>query len=337
MSKFTKALEKVQERREQNAAELKKDTPALKVPSLEEKLPNERPSLERGIATVKNTTPDDRIVLLRFPDSMASEQYRMLRTSLKTDLARVGAKVILVSSSIHSEGKTVTATNLAVSLAEDGNTRVVLVDADLRRGKVAQYLGFHDRKTGLSNLLADDLVVKQVMVRNSVPNLFVVPRGPVAKKPSELINSEKIQRVVAELKEHFDYVIIDSPPIMSVADAAMLSRLADGILLVIQAGRTPKPVIAHSIQLFKQAGARLLGYVLTNVEYQSADYRYYSYYSYYGEGEIKDGFKERSKYELKKAGWNLRNLEEQFNQWWEQRMLKKKIKDKGRIPEKALR
>lgn len=301
MSKFTKALQKIQEERTADVG-------------------NE--PWDRGIATVKNTVPDNRVVALRFPDSVVAEQYRMLRTSFKAQLAKEGGKVILISSSIHAEGKTLTATNLAASLVEDGQTQVALVDADLRRGRVAEYLGFMGKQPGLTDFLSNGLSSKRVMIRNSIKNLLVIPRGDVAKKPSELVGSQKLHYLLTELRAHVDYVLVDSPPIMSVADAGILARETDGVLFIIQAGRTPKSVIAHAHQLFKQSNAKILGYVLTNVEFQSPDYRYYSYYPYADNNPI--GLKEKTQFRLKQAGWNFKDLEERFHYWWTRRVLKKK-------------
>ncbi len=327
MSKFTKALEKIQDDREEtrgakaNGA-VKKES-HLKLPSAEEMSSSERTPYWERMTTVKNTIPDNKVVMLRFPDSMIAEQYRMLRTSLKAELGKTSAKVIMVSSSIHSEGKSVSATNLAVSLAETGDAKVALIDADLRRGKVGEYLGMTNDRPGLSEFLSEELSPKQVMVRGALKNLYVMTRGKVPKKPSELISSHKYHVLITELRTHFDYVIIDAPPIMSVADAAILGREADGVLFVIQIGRTPKSVIAHSHLLFKQANLKMFGYVLTNVEYQSADYRYYSNY-YYGEDlEARNSLKEKTRRQLKKAGWGFRTVEDKFNTWWDKAVLKK--------------
>lgn len=319
MSKFTKALEKIQEEKEAKFPPLEK-TPGLKLPPAGDR-PDSVSYWERGIATLKNSAPDNRVVTMRFPDSIVSEQYRMLRTALQAQLAKEGAKVILISSSIHSEGKTLTAANLAVSLAENADCQVALVDADLRRGKVADYLGL-GKRPGLSNFLSDGLTPKQVMVRNSLKNLLIIPRGEIAKKPSELVSSQKFHLLLTELRTRFDYILIDAPPIMSVADAGILAREADGILFIVQVGRTPKSVIAHAHQLFKQAGGRILGYVLTNVEYQSPEYRYYKYY--YSKEEDPTSFKNKTQYRLKNAGWSFKNLEEKFNRWWEKRVLQKR-------------
>lgn len=331
MSKYTKALDKIQFKRDDENTPVEKPSDK-QTPDVQEfyeatsKLSPQRPSFDRGIAKVKNTLVDPRIVTSRFPNSLVAEQYRMLRTSLKPSLEKQNAKVIMVSSSIHSEGKTVTTCNLAMALAENGDSKVVVIDADLRRGKLAEYLGFGNKRKGLTNLLSNGLAAKDVMVRNSMENFVLIPRGEIMSNPAELIDSSKLRILISELKNHFDYVIIDSPPIMSVADAGILGRFADGVLMVIQVGRTPKSVIAHSNILFKQAGVKMLGYVLTNVEYQSADYRYYTDYEYvygYTHDDSRTQKKKKKDLRMKKAGWNFKNMEDKFNNWWSRKILKK--------------
>lgn len=255
----------------------------------------------------------------------------MLSHNLKTQLDKDGTKVILVSSAVHSEGKTITATNLALALTEMGNAKVALVDADLRRGKVGEYLGLKKGLPGLSNFLSNGLAIKQAMVRNSVENLVIIPCGELNSNPAGLLGSQKFRTLIAELRSRFDYVIVDSPPIMAVADAGILGRDTDGLLMVIQSGRTPKSVIAHANILFKQAGIKMLGYVLTNVEFQSADYRYY-YYSYDRDSEEEtnktfmdriNDLKTKAIGQFKKIGPILEQKEQDFNHWWEQRFSKK--------------
>lgn len=339
MSKFTKALEKVQDKRgsesKWSGRKGSSSASALKVPSMDavETVAPQAPYLQRGITTLKNTTADDRLVMMRYPRSMVAEQYRMLRTSLNAELSKNGAKVILASSSLGNEGKTVSSINLATCLAENDDVKVALVDADLRRGNIVEYLGVGEGRLGLSELLSDaNLKPKQVMIRTAeFPNLVVIPRGSIMKNPSELVSSTKFHLLIEELRANFDYVVIDAPPIMSVADAGIMARVTDGVVFVIQIGRTPKTVIAHAQQLFYQAGARMLGHILTNVEYQSSDYRYYDYSTYYGEipedGKGKRGKKGKNSgkynYTLKKAGWNFKNMEDKFNGWWDRKILKK--------------
>ena len=334
MSKFSKALEKLQKEREEKTPVPEKRNPSFEIPPGAE---DSSASWDRGIPTARNAKPDTRVVTYHYPTSVLTEQYRMLSHNLKTQLAKEGAKVILVSSSVHGEGKTVTATNLALALTEMGNSRVALIDADLRRGKVGEYLGLAKNLPGLSTYLSNGLSIKQAMIRNSVENLVVIPCGEVTNNPSGLLGSQKFRVLIAELRNHFDYILVDSPPIMAVADPGILGRDTDGLLMVIQSGRTPKSVIAHANILFKQAGIRMLGYVLTNVEFQSADYRYY-YYEYDQDSEqnanksIVDrllDFKSAVVSRFKKLGPILERSEQRFNEWWERKVLKREVDEKS--------
>lgn len=329
MSKFTKALEKLQEERKSETTLSEKQSPNFAIP---ESVEGSSVSWERGIQTVRNAKPDTRIVAYHFPSSLLTEQYRMLSHNLKTQLLQNGAKVILVSSAIHGEGKTITATNLAIALTEMGNSKVALIDADLRRGRVSEYLGLTKGLPGLSGFLTNGLSVKQALVRNSIENLVVVPSGDATHNPASLLGSQKFRVLLTELRNHFDYILVDSPPILPVADAGILGRDTDGLLMVIQTGRTPKSVIAHANILFKQAGIKMLGYVLTNVEFQSADYRYHYYHYYQNAEETQKGFwdrvlalKDQALFHCKRLGPILEKKEQQFNQWW-QRIIKRSEK-----------
>ncbi|MDP3921364.1 MAG: CpsD/CapB family tyrosine-protein kinase [Candidatus Omnitrophota bacterium] len=324
MSKFTEALQKIQDKRQEADDSPKRSRG--KVPTFQ--LPNEitekRPSWDAGIKVMKNTKPDQRLVTYHFPESIISEQYRMTRTSLINRIQKDATQVILVSSSIHSEGKSVTATNLAMCLSEDPNVKVALIDADLRRGKIAEYFGFGRKLRGLSNLLTESLNPKEVFVKNSRANLAVMPRGDIMKSPAALVSSDNFKMLIAELRAHFDYVIIDAPPIMSVSDPGIMAKYVDGVVFIIQVGRTPKTVISHANQLFKQSGAKVLGYILTNVEMHSGDYRYYqSYYDHYTAG-MKTGMKHQTKMHFKKAGWGFEGMENKLNSWWTKKVLKEK-------------
>ena len=315
MSKFTKALEKLEKEKEKlnRAAHTYSD-----------EIPETVPHWESGILALRNATPDRRVVGYHFPNSLITEQYRMLRTNLTTQFVNSPAKVILVSSSVRGEGKTVTSANLAYSLAELNDKKVALVDADLRRGKVGEYLGLGKDRVGLSELLSKDLSIKEVMVKNSLPNLFIIPRGAVPKNPSELVGSNKLGILIAELRNHFDYIVVDSPPIMSVADPSMLAREVDGLLMVVQSRGTPRNVVAQANLLFRQAGVKILGYVLTNVEYQSADYRNY-YYQYYT-SDRESPFKSRVGLFFKKMRYQVDKVENDLNHWWDKRISKKSKK-----------
>lgn len=321
MSKFTTALEKIQAQKEQKKIfSGKLPSSSLMVQEPEEPLSH----WEADIPSIRDAQPEKRVVTHHFPHSLISEQYRMMRTNLKTHIERLGGKVFLISSSVHGEGKTLTAVNLAISLAEMENCKVALIDGDLRRGKVADYLGLGKDLPGLSDLLEGNLCLQEGMVRNSLENLFILPRGKTAPNASELVASQNFRILMAELRRHFDYILIDSPPILSVVDASLIASETDGLLMVIQSRKTPKNVVAQAHHLFYQAGANMLGYILTNVEYQSADTRYY-YHNYHYVEQInkKRRIEARLHLALRKVEQKFIGLEEKFNRWWAGKVFKK--------------
>lgn len=326
MSKFGEALKKIQSNREPAKPEEKKN-PLSQASALSDGFtaadePARDVSFDAGIKRDKIGKPDLNVVMHHFPQSLVSEQYRMLRTGLKTQVIEKGAQVIMISSSLQGEGKSVTSANLSLALAEDKDVRVVVIDADIRRGKLHSYFGLKDNTVGLTDVLANNLDPRKALVKNTRGNLFVLPRGGIVESPSELIASQKFRILIAELRNHFDYVIIDSPPIMSVADPAIIAKESDGVLFVIRVGQTPKTMIAQSSILFKQAGARVLGYVLTDVKFQSADYRYYDNYKHDYHYTDRASGKGSKPAKLKKAKFNLENSEKKFTDWWHEKVLK---------------
>lgn len=328
MSKYTKALNKIQAEREGQRVPKREARSPYQVSEHLAVKGNGADYWDLGVPASKNVTPDHRVVLKRFPQSLVAEQYRMLRTSLLSQMEKESAKVILISSAIRGEGKTVTSANLAVAFAESENQKIVVLDADMRRGKLAEYLGFGNKGPGLSQYLRSDMSPKEILIRNVSDHLHVIPRGEAINNAAELVNSNKFQFLIEDLRRRFDYVFIDSPPIMSVADAGIIGRFCDGVVLAIQLGHTPKPVISHACHLFKQANVKLLGYILTNVEFQNSEYRYYqSYdyaYAYAGKSDAQNA-REKSLFYLKKSAQKLKDVEEKFNHWWHRRVLKKKV------------
>lgn len=326
MSKFGEALKKIQTSREPVKPADKK-SPVSQVNAFNEGIAAAEDagrdvSFDAGIKREKIGKPDLNVVMHHFPQSLVSEQYRMLRTGLKTQVMDKGAQVIMISSSLQGEGKSVTSANLSLALAEDKDVRVVIIDADIRRGKLHTYFGLKDNAVGLTEVLSENLDPRKALVKNARGNLFVLPRGGIVDSPSELIASQKFRILIAELRNHFDYVIIDSPPIMSVADPAIIAKEADGVLFVIRIGQTPKTMIAQSSILFKQAGAKVLGYVLTDVKFQSSDYRYYDNYKHdYHYTERVPG-KGSNPAKFKKAKFSFENSEKKFTDWWHEKVLK---------------
>ena len=217
---------------------------------------------------------DPRVVTFHEPASPISEQYKMLRTNILTLGAKRNLKTFVISSSVNGEGKSVTSTNLAFVLAVDLNAKsVLLVDADLRKGRVSRLLGLEPR-SGLAELLSNGTSLSETLVDIGVKNLTVLPSGKNPKNPAELLGSVKMKQLITELRGRFDTVIFDAPPVISVTDPGLLGAQTDGIFFVVQAGRTQRTSIQHAEHLLAQAHARVLGYIVTNVEYHLPEYLY---------------------------------------------------------------
>ena len=180
---------------------------------------------------------DPRIVAFYEPESPVTEQYRTLRTNLLALNTAKPPKTIIITSSTHSEGKTITSINLAISMAHDmDKKRILLVDADLRRAKINSYLGVKS-ELGLSDILSQDTKIEDTLVNIGIDNLTILPAGKSPKNPAELLASLKMKRFLNLIKEKYDYVIFDTPPVIPVTDASILGPQTDGVVMVIQAKR----------------------------------------------------------------------------------------------------
>ena len=212
------------------------------------------------------------------PQSQMAESYRALRTSLL--LSNVGAppKVIMVTSALPQEGKTTTSINCAVVLAQKGG-RVLLIDADLRRPSIHKTLGMGPH-SGLSNVLTGSTTLNDATRSAILPNLFVLAAGTPPPDPAELLASSKMRDVLAELREQYDHIVIDTPPSLSVTDAVVLSPRADAVVLVIRSGQTTKQALRRSRDILTQVNAKVVGVLLNAVDLSSPDYYYY--YEYQG-------------------------------------------------------
>jgi succinoglycan biosynthesis transport protein ExoP len=213
------------------------------------------------------------------PQSQMAESYRALRTSLLLSSLGAPPKVIMVTSARPQEGKTTTAINSAIVLAQKG-VRVLLVDADLRRPSVHKTLGMGPR-SGLSNVLTGNATLEQAIAPSPIlPNLFVLAAGSPPPNPAELLASSNMKDVLNELREQFDHVVIDTPPTLSVTDAVVLSPRVDAIILVIRSGQTTKQALRRARDILMQVNAHVTGVLLNAVDLTSPDYYYY--YEYQG-------------------------------------------------------
>lgn len=212
--------------------------------------------------------------------SPVSEAYRTIRTNIKfSNIAGRELKTIMLTSATPNEGKSTTISNLAVVMAQAGHS-VVLCDCDFRNPN--QHKIFSLPNKGLSNCVATGSNVMDIIQHTSIPNLYVLTSGPVAPNPSELLASQNMVDIFKELKQHFDYVLIDTPPIMPVTDAAVVSGKVDGTILVIASGAVAPSVAVEAKTRLEQAGAHLLGAVLNKVDVAANSHYGYGYYYYYG-------------------------------------------------------
>jgi succinoglycan biosynthesis transport protein ExoP len=227
------------------------------------------------------------LVAQHLPKSQTSEAFRALRTALLLSQPGRPPQVILVTSALPREGKTTAAANLAVTLAQLGD-KTVLLDADLRKPGVGRLLNLGSGKyAGMSSYLAGVSSLDLVTVPHpAIPNLAAIPTGPLPPNPADLLSSHKLAEAIAELRTKYKFVVIDSPPIMAATDAVILSVQADGVLLVVRSGETPKEAFTRTRDLLLSVKCRLLGVVLNAVDSSAPDYYYsYRYYPYsYGYG-----------------------------------------------------
>ena len=216
------------------------------------------------------------------PQSQMSEAFRALRTSLLLSQAEHPPQVILMTSALPGEGKTTSAVNLAVTLAQLGD-RTLLVDADLRKPGINRALSLMDGKhAGLSSYLAGVSSLDLITVPHpAIANLAAIPTGPIPPNPADLLSSRRLAELVLELRKRYKFVVIDSPPIMAATDAVILSVLVDGVLLVARSHVTPKEAFSRSRDLLVSVNSRILGVVLNAVDGRSPNnyytYRYYPY------------------------------------------------------------
>ena len=233
------------------------------------------------------------LVAQHLPKSQMSEAFRALRTSLLLSQPGRPPQVILVTSALPREGKTTAAANLAVTLAQLGDS-TVLVDADLRKPGVGRLLNMANGKyAGFSSYLAGVSSLDLVTVPHpDIPNLAAIPTGPLPPNPADLLSSHKLADAIAELRTKFKFVVIDSPPIMAATDAVILSVQTDGVLLVVRSGETPKEAFTRTRDLLISVKCHILGVVLNAVDSSAPDYYYsYRYYPYsegYGPQEASD-------------------------------------------------
>ncbi|HET7449928.1 MAG TPA: polysaccharide biosynthesis tyrosine autokinase [Gaiellaceae bacterium] len=236
------------------------------------------------VAASESTAPAmRRLATHADPRSPVAEAYRSLRTNLAFARTTQALQTIVVASPGPGDGKSTTAANLAITFAQQGQ-RTLLIDADLRRAVLDKTFGLK-REPGLTDVIIGTLPLSKAVHETQVPNLFVLPSGQFPPNPSELLGSPAMREVLRSAKEQFDVVLFDSPPLLAVTDAAVLSTMADGTILVVRTAATAREAVRRAVGQLRAVHGRLLGAVLNDVDVHGrgyyGGYGYY-YYSYYG-------------------------------------------------------
>ena len=233
-----------------------------------------------AIANIKAETPPQMLISRTAPRDPISEAYRVIRTNLSFSAIDQGLSSLLVTSSSPGEGKSTTAANLAIVLAQTGK-RVILVDADLRRP--TQHKIFEKpNNQGLTTAVLDTSTSVSFHVQETaIPHLSLMTSGPIPPNPAELLNSQRMAQVLQELQEIADVVLFDTPPVLTVADASILGALVSGCLLVVDTGKTRRGAFVGAVERLERTGATLFGVVLNRLILERRGYGSYYYYHYY--------------------------------------------------------
>jgi capsular exopolysaccharide synthesis family protein len=221
------------------------------------------------------------LYVFQHPTSRVAECCRSLRTNILFSGADRPLKTIVVSSPNPREGKTTSVIYLGTTMAQSGQ-RVLLVDSDMRRPRLHQSIGV-PRQTGLSNLILGEVDYGEVIKTTTIPNLYVLPCGPLPPNPAEMLMSKRFEAVLEELGGRFDRILLDSPPLQAVTDAVVLSLHADGVILVVKAGKTLRDDVTRSVRQLTDVGRSLVGVILNELDLEER--RGHSYYNYYAYGK----------------------------------------------------
>lgn len=204
------------------------------------------------------------------PKSPITEQYRLIRNSIHFSSVDKEIKSLVVTSAEPSEGKSTTAANLAVVLAQKGK-KVMLVDTDLRKPTV-HYTFSVSNMDGLTSVLTKDITLEQAVSKTQISCLEILTSGPIPPNPSELLDSKAMEKVIEDLKAQYEYVIFDTPPILAVTDSQIIASKCDGVVLVVASGKTHKDRALKAKELLEKAGSQMLGVVVNGVEERISGY-----------------------------------------------------------------
>jgi capsular exopolysaccharide synthesis family protein len=218
------------------------------------------------------------LISVKNPKSQAAEAFRTLRTNIQFSSLDEQVKTIVATSSQPNEGKSTIVSNLAITTAQSGK-KVLLIDCDLRKPALHKKLGLSNQE-GLTSLLAREKKLEECVKQTEVPNLYVITSGPIPPNPAELLGSKKMKNLMQELKEIFDMILIDAPPVLAVTDAQILATLCDGVIFVASYGEADKHAIVRAKELIEKVGAKILGVIINKVPNEAKKSYYYYNYEY---------------------------------------------------------
>ena len=211
-------------------------------------------------------------VMEKAPKSIDAEAYRSLRSNIEYSSFDDEYRVIVVTSSVPGEGKSTTSGNLAIALAQSGNS-VLLVDCDMRKPSIHKMFKISNA-AGTAELLLRKKLFEEVANKYN-ENLTIITAGKIPPNPSEMLASRAMTAFIKEMKDEFKYIILDTPPLQAVTDAQVLSTKADGVLLIVRAGSTKKELVSNSVDLINKVQGKVIGTVLNGVENKKNNYYYY--------------------------------------------------------------
>lgn len=211
-----------------------------------------------------------RRILNRNTNFAIQEAYKRLRTNLNFSIRGKGCKKVCITSAASGEGKSITLLNLAISIAQT-NKKVLLIDADMRRPAVARLL-VEQASPGLSEILAETCSEAEAVHKEVYPNLDILFSGEVPPNPSELLSSDKMEKLIADAAEQYDYILVDTPPVGVVTDACLVAPLLDGVLLLVWQNRSEKKAVKRAVENLQLTGANILGYIMNGVEAEGKKY-----------------------------------------------------------------
>lgn len=216
------------------------------------------------------------LITLTNPKSPISESYRALRTNIDFSSVDEQLKVIMVTSAGPGEGKSTTITNLAITYAHS-ERKILLIDADLRK-PTAHHTFSVSNRWGLSSVLSKQCTLEEAIQTSSVPNMDLLTSGVIPPNPAEMLGSKRMSEVTDRLREIYDIILIDTPPLLAVTDAQIVATKSDGAILVVDQGRVKREFAKKAIHNLEKVNARILGVVLNNVKRKAKEEQYYYYY-----------------------------------------------------------